>query len=243
MTDLPAVAVVIFTYDRFSTAQKTLAALAAHLRYAGPLVLHLSDDGSPALPDGTAYVDALREYAEGLMLGTSEVQTSVSERRGYGGSMNASTQMTHAYADVLLPLEDDWELSRDLDLTPLVLDLIENSRVECIRLGYLGYTQPIRGEVIDLPHSGKALLLDPESPERHIFAGHPRLETRRFERAIGPWPEGLQAGKTEFEVSGRPESRAGVVWPLDLAIPGSQRHDSLFRHIGFDEKGEIDPSA
>lgn len=251
MTDLPAVAVVLYTYDRLSTAQQTLAALCAYLRYDGPLVLHIADDGSPDLldddsEDTTPYVEALRQFAEGAMLGTSEVQTSLSVRMGYGGSYNAASQITHTYADVLLPLEDDWELSRPFDITPLVRAL-EDPRVNCIRLGYIGYTQALRGEIIDVTiegdHLGKFLLFDPESPERHVFAGHPRLETRAFQKAIGPWPERIQAGQTEFDVSGRPAAREGVVWPLDLGIPGSQRQDSLFRHIGADGKGEIDPAA
>ena len=241
MTDLPTVAVVIYSYDRLTTAELTLSALSEYLSYDGPLVLHLSDDGSPERPDGTPYIDALRMFAEGVWPDV-DVQTSTSVRMGYGGSYNAASQSTHAYADVLLPLEDDWELSRPFDITPLVHALAD-PRVNCIRLGYLGYTQALQGTVIDVNPMGKTLLFDEASPERHIFAGHPRLETRAFQRAIGPWPERIQAGQTEFDVSGRPESRVGVCWPLDLGIPGSQRHDSLFRHIGADGKGEIDPAA
>lgn len=244
MPEMPTVAVMLFTYDRLETAKLTISALASHLLYEGDLHLHIADDGSPPV-DEALYAEALMSFAQAELDGDwpSSISFTNSQRSGYGGSYNVATQVVHSIADYLLPLEDDWELSRDFDLTPLVLDLIEDERAECIRLGYLGYTQAIRGEIIDLPHTGKALLLDPESPERHVFAGHPRLETRRFERAIGPWPEGLQAGKTEFEIAGREAARQGVIWPLDLGIPGSQRHDSLFRHIGFDEKGEIDPSV
>ncbi len=252
MSDLPTVAVVLYTYDRLSTAKLTLTALCENLYYDGPLVLHIADDGSPDQPDGAdgagpvAYIEELRQFAEGIMHFTSSVATSTSVRMGYGGSYNAASQVTHAYADVLLPLEDDWELSRPFDITPLVRALAD-PRVNCIRLGYLGYTQALRGEVIDVTveddHLGKYLLFDPDCPERHVFAGHPRLETRDFQKAVGPWPERIQAGQTEFDVSGRPESRQGVCWPLDLGIPGSQRRDSLFRHIGADGKGEIDPAA
>ncbi len=252
LTELPAVAIVLYTYDRLSTAQQTLRALAAFLLYDGPLILHIADDGSPDLPEGAdgegevAYVEELRQFAEGILLDTSDVMTTVSDRMGYGGSYNAASQVTHAYAEVLLPLEDDWELSRPFDITPLVRAL-QDPRVNCIRLGYIGYTQALRGEIIDVTiegdHLGKFLLFDEDSPERHVFAGHPRLETREFQKAVGPWPERIQAGQTEFDVSGRPESRKGVVWPLDLGLPGSQRRDSLFRHIGADGKGEIDPAA
>ena len=44
---------------------------------------------------------------------------------------------------------------------------------------------------------------------------------------LGRWPEGLNAGATEFEVCYRFESRVGVAWPLDV-----RPHGSLFGHFG-----------
>ena len=250
MTDLPTVGVMLMTYDRLETAQRTLSALHRHLQYDGPLHLHIADDGSPdvlteaesATDQPLTYVQALSDWdAELDPMWDSRSTTNV-HRAGYGGSYNAATQAVHSVAEILLPLEDDWELTRDLDLNPLV-QALQDPRVNCIRLGYIGYTQRLAGEVIDVDPMGKALLFDPESPERHVFAGHPRLETRDFQRAVGEWPEGIQAGRTEFEVCGRPQARMGICWPLDLGIPASQRAHSLFSHIGADEKGEIDPLA
>ena len=72
------------------------------------------------------------------------------------------------------------------------------------------------------------LALDPDSPEPHVFAGHPRLELAEWERYVGPWPEGLAAGPTEFEVAHRREARMGVAWPIDLIKPTGD----AFVHIG-----------
>jgi hypothetical protein len=71
-------------------------------------------------------------------------------------------------------------------------------------------------------------LLDGDSPEPHVFAGHPRLETVGYQRRVGEWPEGLLPGETEFSVAHYQWARMGVVWPMDLVKPSGD----LFCHIG-----------
>ena len=113
-----------------------------------------------------------------------------------------------------------------------------NAGVECLRLGYIGFTQALTGSLVHTP-AGVVFRFHGDSPEPHIFAGHPRLETREFERRVGPWPEGLAAGKTEFEVCQRDEARQGVGFPLDLIHP----RGDLFAHIGALELGELIPEG
>ena len=52
-----------------------------------------------------------------------------------------------------------------------------------------------------------------------------------------PWPEDIGAGYTEMEVSNRPRSRIGVVWPLDAGINSSQQYCNTFAHIGSVKAG------
>jgi len=203
------------------------------MRYSGPLHVHIADDGS--IP---GHVDALREIA-GAYAHVQSVGSTNAERRGYGASYNLASQSIHTHHEIVIPIEDDWELSRDLDLDPLVETLTAGIGIECIRLGYLGFTQALLGAVTHTP-GGPMLLIDPRSPERHVAAGHPRIETRAWERAVGPWAERIQAGATEFDWCGRPAARSGVAWPLDLG-PASQRGDALFAHIGAHGLGEITP--
>lgn len=240
MTDWPRCTVVLLTYEDGlrNTAERTLRAALDGLRYSGELAVHIADDGS--VP---GHVAALRAIAGGyphvVACGASDAQ-----RRGYGASWNLATQQVHLGGPgIVLPLEDDWVLSRPLDLDPLVETLDDWGRygVRCIRLGYLGFTQPLRGEVAHTP-AGPVLRFDPDSPERHICAGHPRLETTAFERAVGPWAEGLAPGATEFDWCHRREARIGVAWPMDLG-PASMRADSLFVHIGAHALGELEPGS
>ncbi len=227
------IAVILYTYAppsalgaaRRNYAFETLRALFAQLRTQRQVWLHIADDGSPQ-----EYRDALWDLA-GLYCGDRRSITN-SERRGYGGSYNQASWFVHQLPEVeaILQLEDDWALTRPLDLDPLVEVLLtESHRIGMIRLAYLGWIHELRASFIEAG-SGKQhyLLLDPESPSEYIFSGGPRLETVAWSRSVGPWPEYQIAGETELIVCGRMAARRGVAWPIDLIPP----RGGLFDHIG-----------
>lgn len=215
------IAVVLLTYNRLDYARKTIASVAKNLKLppGDEVWFHIADDGSEQ-----EYRDNLWELAKKHW--GDNVSMTNSERRGYGASYNAATQLVHDVADLILPLEDDWELVRKLDLTPIAAAL-RNDTFGCVRMGYIGTTQELRGKFVRAQDLWW-LALDPDSPEPHVFAGHPRLETVDWERYVGPWPEGMGAGATEFAVAHRPEARRGVAWPADLIKPTGD----AFAHIG-----------
>lgn len=226
----PTVAVVLFTYNRREYAQRTLEAFFLRARYSGNWHLHIADDGSDP-----SYSRALQEVAASYKQGPLTMTSSNSQRGGYGASYNLATQKLHDQYQILLPLEDDWELTRYFDFDPLVRALMDGV-ANCIRMGYVGWTQELRGRFVKHEEAHLTYLeLDGGSPETHVFAGHPRLETRWFERSVGPWPEGIPAGETEMVVANRPEARVGVVWPCDLIHP----RGDLFAHIGTYKAGEV----
>lgn len=218
--DWPTVALVLFTFDRKEYAERTLRCALDLINYSGRLIVHIADDGSPE-----GYANDLERIAGGYPH-VQAVSQSNARQRGYGASFNLATQHVHLVADVVLALEDDWELVKPLHLDPLVLAL-RDSRLGCIRMGYIGYTQPLHAEFIEVDEQ-HFLLLDPHSAEPHVFAGHPRLETVAWERSVGPWPEDFNPGATEMSVSVRWEARQGVAWPVDLIHP----RGDLFAHIG-----------
>lgn len=230
------IAVCMFTYAesrdhyRAGYARTTWRAALQNLQ-PGPgveLVWHIADDGSPR-----DHIDDLLEIAH--FHDVSGVTVSNSERRGYGASYNAATSALHGPVDMVLCLEDDWQLMRPLELSPLARAIEASAgtpyQIDCVRLGYLGWTQELYGGLVQ--HGGMSfLLLDHDSPEPHVFAGHPRLETVARQREIGVWPEGLRAGTTEWEVAHRQRAREGVAWPLDLGMNASQDYCNTFAHIG-----------
>jgi glycosyltransferase involved in cell wall biosynthesis len=215
------IAIVLLTYNRLSYAEKTLRSTLDRITTTHPLAMHLASDG-----DNKQYISRLRKIAEKYNHIT-RIDVTNSERGGYGKNYNMSTQITHSHSKYILPLEDDWELTRELDLDPLVRVLDSSLPIESIRLGYLGWTQKLSGYVEKF--EGNAyLIFDPNCSEPHIFSGHPRLETVAYQRRVGLWPEGLKPGETEFSVALRKEARINVAWPMDQIHTSG----SLFAHIG-----------
>lgn len=213
--------VVLLTYTpklahpRASYAKTTLKSTLDNLRFSSEIAVHIADDGSPQ-----KHRDTLREIAAGYSH-VHSVGVTNAERRGYGASFNLATQAVHPGTDIVLPLEDDWQLTAELNIDPYVAAMQQG--VGCIRLGYIGFTQPLRALFRNI--AGETYLqLDPESSEPHVWAGHPRLETVAYQRATGPWPEGLDAGSTEFVVAQRPTARMSVFWPFN--------YRQQFAHIG-----------
>lgn len=215
----PIVTVCLLTYNRKEYATKTLQSVLKNLSTTDyELRFHLADDGSDPL-----YLTDL----VALIVKTGYVwSVSTTGRGGYGANYNLAMQQVHLEASYVLPLEDDWELTAPLNLDQTIRDL-EAMGGGCVRIGYIGFTQELRG-TFRKPADAFYLELDAASPEPHVFAGHPRLETVEWSRSVGPWDEGFDPGTTEFRVAHRKAARHRVYWPLSLVSP----HGNLFAHIG-----------
>lgn len=216
--------ICLLTYNRFDYAKITLESVLKNLRFTDKLSVHVADDGSPS-----GYVEALRDIVDSDI----SFSSSNSARGGYGANYNLAMQTVHQWSQFVLPLEDDWELVKQLPLNKLCKDLMIIGG-GCIRLGYLGFTQELRGKVVR-GQEDVYLRLDSESSEPHVFTGHPRLETTEWARLVGPWPEGLGAGATEFAVSKLLAARQRIFWPMELVKPSG----NMFAHIGTERA--IDP--
>ena len=173
--------ILLLTYDRFEYAERTLRSALDKIIWPDRLSVHIADDGS-----GEEYRQKLLDIAGGYA-NVQGVSVTNSERGGYGRNYNLALQVVHTFADLILPLEDDWELRRELDLSPLIRVLLEHEEFGCIRMGYIGFTQSLRGEIIHVL-ANTYFRPDYDTPEPHVWAGHPRLETRQWQREIGPWP-------------------------------------------------------
>lgn len=213
--------IVLLTYGRFEYAARTLETAVSHIETnEHSLRWHIASDG-----DGPEYVDGLAYALRGL--GVAGVSVTNSSRGGYGMNYNLAMQVMHQACEWVLPLEDDWELTRTLNPDGLIADMVELG-IGCARLGYIGYTQELRGKLVYGARCGHWLLFDPASAEPHVFSGHPRIERVSWARSVGPWPEGLNPGETEFRVAHLLAARQQVAWPLDVVRPSG----GLFAHIG-----------
>lgn len=214
------VTVCLLTYNRLDYAIETLRSTLDNLQTAHPLHVHIASDG-----DTQEYIDELRHLAGGYAH-VKGVGYSSSMRRGYGANYNLAMQLVHSFSRYVVCLEDDWRLQRVLELDPILACLDTSPEIGCIRMGYIGFTQELRGKIVDsVGH--KYFVFDPNSPEPHVFAGHPRVEAVAWQKEVGAWPEGLAPGATEFAVCHIPNARKRVAWPLDN-LPCSP----WYTHIG-----------
>lgn len=226
---LPRLTVCLYTHmrhpDRLAYALTALDSVVTNglADYSGDSLIHIADDNSrpemlQSLLDEVGRLGWPNTISRGM-------------GRGYGASHNAATQVIHDRSDIILALEDDWELVRPLPLDRLVR-YFEHDDIRSVRLGYIGWTQELRGQVVKA-QDDTCLLFDPDSLEPHVNAGHPRLETVEYQRDVGPWAEGIDAGAVEFAWCSLRAAREGVVWPMDLGMSASQGHEGhFFAHIG-----------
>lgn len=209
---------MLLTYNRYNYAKTTIKSVLSNLITTEPVRVHIATDG-----DSEEYIKGLVDHIEHRGF---QVSVTNSSRNGYGANFNLATQQLHLDCEFILPLEDDWELVRKLDVDP-ILAVLRDRIFGCVRMGYIGYTQTLSCDFVS--HVGYHWLsLNPNSDEPHVFAGHPRLETVAWERSVGPWTEGLLPGQTEWEVAHRKEARRGVAWPISLIKP----EGDAFVHIG-----------
>jgi len=216
---MPNVAICFLTYKRTHYAVPALISVLENLHSAYPIFLHIADNNSP--PE---HVETLLNIARKYPL--QGVSVSVAKGGGYGNNYNVATQSVHAYADYIIPLEDDWKLVQPLDVDTFVFDLQERSG--CIRLGNIGLVGRIYAELINI-NERLYWRLDPKSPDQYIFSGNPRIETVGWERMVGPWPTGLTAGETEIAVGTRMSARTNVLWPFGL------KPSEYFVHMGTEK--------
>lgn len=228
---LPSLAIVFYTHcrgdDRERYAATTIESTLANVAWPGRIRVHVADDRSD--PERLERIlNIVRRRSRYHLDGT--ISHTVAGGRGYGASHNEASQVVHPDADIVLAVEDDWECLRTLPLTRLAA-YFDHPEVNAIRLGYVGWTQHLRGRFFKA-HTDTVLLFDPDSPEPHVNAGHPRLERVSYQRAVGPWAEGVDAGAVEFDWCMRAAAREGVVWPVDLIHPSHNGGYSYFAHIG-----------
>lgn len=218
---LPPIVIVLLTYRRTDVALRTIDAAQALLRYAGDLVWYVADDGSP--PE---HVDAVLTRLHDTMPVGRGFLGHHTERRGYGGNANAAWRAADAVSPLTFWLEDDWELSRALDLTPYA-EALADPEIGMVRLGYLN--RGIAGSTVAA--AGRLywrLYHEPVESVELVFTGHPSLRHTRYRDAYGWYPEGLTPGDTELGYAYEYRTKGGpwIVWPADWPAAG------LFGHIG-----------
>lgn len=214
MSDYPPVIALIITYRRLNLAIETIKSVKEKVLYPN-IGFHIADDGS-----GPDYVNRLRDEIGG----NYSVEVSDTHRQGVGANMNAGIEAVLKRADLWLHLEDDWVLTKPLDLEPCVRLLQQDESIGMVRLGRLS------------PHLGAETIAGADKVwwklrrncDTYVFSGNAALRHKRFHQAYGPYKTGLAPGQTELvycDKFNRSEG-PGIVYPAWLS------YQDVFQHIG-----------
>lgn len=213
---MPPIVVILLTYARTAYALRTIQAAIAYLRYTGPLLWYVADDGS-APEHYQVVISALAEHLVGAH----------SEKLGYGGNANKAWETAQAHSPLTFWLEDDWELTREFSLDGYAQLLQERSDIGMVRAGYLNLN--MAGRVFG--HGGQLYWKLERDCDSYVFTGHPALRHWRYREAYGLYPTGLNPGETELAYALQYRQGAGpdIVWPAGLGEWGA------FGHIGAEK--------
>ncbi len=208
------ITIILLTYERTEYALRTVKSVLSNIRYPN-INWFIADDGSCS--------DHVNQVVESLS-GHNIIGTW-SQRDSYGRSANEGIAAARAQGQLAFFLEDDWELTQELDLWPYAATLMEDESVGMIRMGYLN--EGVQGKTFG--HRGQLYWkLDDSSP--YIFAGHPSLRHLRFHDHAGDYTEKLQPGETELAMAWKykasSDPKPSIVWPCMFGQNG------LFAHIG-----------
>jgi hypothetical protein len=207
---------------------RTVRGIKENLRWPN-LGFILVDDGS-----GQEYVDRVVEEI-GV---TNHLWVYQSNHKGVGHNMNVGLQ--HIFdlgGELLMLLEDDWELTTPLDLTPYV-NVVLNNDVGLIRMGYLNVG--LRAELVS--HENMLWWQLERKPEvqQYTYTGHAGLRHKRLFDRVGMFSEGLSPGQNELDYCSKynyAQNPPAILWPAEWGVWGK------FEHIGGDSLSSIVPGG
>lgn len=211
------VTVVLLTCKRTEYAIRTIAAVGTYLHYPN-WSWYIADDGSPD--------DHHVAVGHACTATGRPIVSHHNEAVSYGMGANKALEVAFQHGQLVLMLEDDWELTQPLDIWKWAAVLMERPDIGMVRTGYLN--TGLRAELIS--HYGSLYWMLDDTDSRHhssmAFAGHPALMHQRFFESYGGYPEHWQPGETELRMAWQVSAAKGpaVVWPAELGSAGPWAH-------------------
>jgi len=212
MTDIGC---LLLTFNRTEYALKTIDAL--NKNWLGPnLKWYIADNGSTQ-----EHIAAIRErIGEGNIVGFHSRVCDPAV------SWNMGLDALFTNYDVILQMEDDWEMLRPLDATVWVETLRQQQDLGMIRMGNISIN--LSGITKGDPF-GTYVHLEMDFRSDYCYSGGPHLKHKRFHESYGTYMPGLNQGDIELDMNSRVmRIRKSKIWiPLDHVGTWG-----LFGHIG-----------
>lgn len=206
---------MLATFNRTDCALRTIRAACEKLKCSRDIYWYLADAGSTE-EHYTACKEELAKYGA-RVVGTHHIYFSA------GHNWNMALDFIYDRFDFHLRLEDDFELTKELDITKYVEALDQREDWGIVRLGLL----PVGLDSISVGHAGIHYLRYYRTTQ-YAYSGNPLIMHIRFWRHYGKYHLDFPPGMTEVEYDGRFREKQGpeIVWPVDLGGWG------VFGHIG-----------
>lgn len=210
------VTVIITTYDsgdgrRTVKLAQTIKELIFKLEYDN---LHyiVTDDSIPEVHEKN--VAFARTAFETNNIPHTIINTN---RMGVGFGKNNALKLAFQSSPYVLLMEDDWLLSKKLDLYPHVKTLSEYSDIGMIRYGYLG--GDMTAQLTSYGGTTYWKLLHKSG--FYVYSGQVSLRSKNWYDRVGYHVEGIQAGKEEEELCHRYNDMQDVpviLWPAEFGV-------------------------
>jgi hypothetical protein len=220
-TEWPRVAIALLTGTaegyppRTDYVMSCIRSIRKRLVYpTGALGWYVADDGSPENHFKSVMAQVGHEWRNGesspLIIGQH------SERMGPGPSWNRAIQGCLEWADIILWLEDDWELGKQLHIGPYVRLLLDLPDVGMVRMGYMA----IDLDLYSVGHKGNHYLRVRWSTP-YQYSGNPSLRHRRFFEFYDGYPTdpSVNPGNCEVAYDQQVRDRQNgpqIWWPISL---------------------------
>lgn len=226
--ELPEVMVMMTTHNRTDTALQTIESLVAHLKYPR-LRWCICDDRSEE-----GHVGKLADKFAELGVENVKICRTTSTHWGLGASMNNGLKEAYNIGPVVLTTEDDWMLTRDLDITNWVNVLLHNDNAGCIRLGFTWERPGILG-FEDYGHGLKKFVSKNGNVAAWTLTNQVALRHRRLYDKCGLYKDNCHPDESEGDMRTRFNKTSGlyVLWPSEF--PTNTMSDSRLPFLHFGE--------
>lgn len=226
MSELPSVAILLFTYKRTQEAIRTIDSTCKNLHYPKHLIsFYIADDGSDKAHMDSIF-EILKRHEISVLGSHSEKLRHPGQEDTYNAGLgwNRGLGICHQFSDFVLVLEDDWELDESLDLVPYVRLLQEREDVGICSFRILS----VGADVHTVGHDGR-MYLQYKGVTQYDFSGNPYLRHARFTRHYGWFIENGSPGEMELKQddSYRYDHSGPRIWR-----PFAMNQWGAFKHIG-----------
>ncbi len=238
-SDVYPVTVIMATHNRTETAVVTLQSLIDNLEY-GNLHWCIADDRSEI-----GHLETLLTVFQknGIPSDRITVRMASGSKYGLGYTLNESLKAAFQVGDVVLTTEDDFHLSRKLDISGYVQDMLKEN-IAGIRLASLSYPE----NSYKYKDGSKYIWVkaSDKHKNRYIFNNQVMLRHRRVYDLIGFYPENCDTNTQEaagvFAYNkatnyGNKKGSPAVLFPVGWPIGRVNDENKPFVHIGQSTEG------